>query len=278
MHFKNLRKHLLFYKVQNHCLCLEKFPAKRTAKMLQLNKDRNSLNVKDYTVIIPAVCVGNVAQLACDLLISSKQLKRIGTIHHPALIPIFGPAAYQHEPQYKVSACELYEGEEDKLLIIQFRTPFISVYLADFHKKLAQLLLESRRVIVLTASFGFEKRVIGGSPYEYKSNELFQNAHSTEISNAHWKPFTGEIIHGGGNALHLYNVLDKHNLSVLLLFRYVLEGDNTTDASFIIKELVGLYHNFLQLSQSKHSSDELKLIIPVSWKLLFGNDVMDLIF
>lgn len=243
-----------------------------------MNKDRKSLDVTDYTVIIPAVCVGNVAQLACDLLISSKQLKRIGTIHHPALIPIFGPAAYQHEPQHKVSACELYENVQDKLLIVQFRTPFISSYLADFHEKLAKLLIKSRRVIVLTASFGFEQRIIGDSPYEYKSNELFQTTHSAQLSSVQWKPFTGEIIHGGGNALHLYNVLDKQNLSVLLLFRYVLEGDNTTDASFIIKELIELYDNFLQLGDDKQPLDELKLVIPISWRLLFGNDVLDLIF
>lgn len=246
--------------------------------MLQLNKGRESLNLKGYTVIVPAVCVGNVAQLACDLLISSKQLQRIGTLHHPALIPIFGPAAYQHEPQQKVSACELYESEQDKLLIVQFRTPFISGHLADFHEQLAKLLVDAHRVIVLSASFGFEQRVIGGSPYEYKCNEPFQKVHTNQLQRVEWKPFAGQMIHGGGNALHLYNVLGKHNLSVLLLFRYVLEGDNSTDAAFIIKELIELYDNFLQLGVDKPSTEELKLVVPISWRLLFGNDVLDLIF
>lgn len=40
------------------------------------------LNLADYTVIIPSVCVGNVAQLSIDLIISSLQMIKAATVWH----------------------------------------------------------------------------------------------------------------------------------------------------------------------------------------------------
>lgn len=39
-------------------------------------------NLNGYTVILPSVCVGNVAQLTADLLISTLQMKKVGTFWH----------------------------------------------------------------------------------------------------------------------------------------------------------------------------------------------------
>lgn len=145
--------------------------------MLQLKENKTTNDFEGYTVIIPSICVGNAAQLACDLLISSKSLKRVGSIHHPALIPVYGPSAYQHEPQEKVAACELYESSDDKLLVFQFRSPFISRHISDFHNELAKIVEKAGRVVILSGSFGFEKRTIEACPYEYKASENFKETH-----------------------------------------------------------------------------------------------------
>lgn len=242
--------------------------------MLQLKENKNK-DFEGYTVIIPSICVGNAAQLACDLLISSKKLKRIGSIHHPALIPVYGPSAYQHEPQGKVAACELYESKEDKLLVFQFRSPFISRHISAFHNELASFLEKSSRVIILSGSYGFEKRTIEACPYEYKASENFKESHQDQLKLVKWKEFQGEMIFGGGNALQLLRVLDEKKIPVLLLFRYLLEGDNATDATLIIKELSELCDGFLGL---KSDEGGIKLTVPISWKLLFGNDIPELIF
>ena len=43
--------------------------------------------------------MGNVGQLAVDLLINSLQLKRVGYLHHPGLLPLVGNDAFDHIPQ-----------------------------------------------------------------------------------------------------------------------------------------------------------------------------------
>ncbi|XP_004520689.1 proteasome assembly chaperone 2 [Ceratitis capitata] len=242
--------------------------------MLQL-KNKDSIDFRGYTVIIPSICVGNAAQLACDLLIASKEMERIGSLMHPGLIPVFGPSAYQHDPDERVASCEIYQSKTDKLIVIQFRTPLISRHAQSFHSYLAQLVQQAERVVVLGASFGFEKREIGTSPYEYCVSENFRESHKTELDNVKWMEFKGDVVFGGGNGLQLFHILKDKQIPVMLLFRYVLEGDNSTDAKLIIKELNDLCSSFLQL---KLEGEKMKLIVPISWKLLFGNDVTSLIF
>nr|XP_014093569.1 proteasome assembly chaperone 2 [Bactrocera oleae] len=242
--------------------------------MLQL-KNRDSLNLEGYTIIIPSICVGNAAQLACDLLIASKKMRRVGNLIHPALIPVFGPSAYQHNPEERVAACEIYECTANKLVVFQFRTPFISRHSQSLHNYLARLVRHAERVVILSASFGFEKREIGTSPYEYSVSDSFRQNHEAQLANVKWKEFKGNTVFGGGNGLQLFHVLEEKQVPVMLLFRYVLEGDNSTDATLIIRELNDLCSSFLRLEVENKS---IKLIVPVSWKLLFGNDVTSLIF
>ncbi|XP_030565245.1 proteasome assembly chaperone 2 [Drosophila novamexicana] len=247
--------------------------------MLFLKSKANTLDVANYTVIVPSICVGNAAQLACDLLIASKKLKRIGSLSHPALIPVYGPSAYQHEPDERVSSCELYESAEDKLLVIQFRAPLIARHTKSFQINLVELLQAARRVIVLSGSFGFERRVIEESPWAYRASDNFKAAHAAQLGNASlvkWKEHTGEHIFGGGNALQLFNAFEEKQVPVMLLFRYLLEGDNSTDASLIVRELNELCEDFLQLRDGGDGG--FKLTVPKSWNLLFGNEVTELLF
>ncbi|XP_037948634.1 proteasome assembly chaperone 2 [Teleopsis dalmanni] len=242
--------------------------------MLQL-KHITSLNLDGYTVVLPAICVGNAAQLACDLIISSKSLKRVGNIVHPALIPLYGPSAYQHEPEEKAAACEVYEGAEDKLLVIQFRSPLISKHSQSFHNELADLLqkLQPKRIIILSGSFGFEKRIIGGSSYGYRASEAFKEAHAAQFKVVGWNEFTGDVVYGGGNCIKLYKLLEERSVPVMVLFRYLLDGDASMQATVILRELNLICKDFLQISGK---DDELKLVVPVSWKLLFGNEFAEI--
>jgi len=242
--------------------------------MLQL-KEGESFNLKGYTVILPSICVGNAAQLACDLLISSKKLNRIGSLNHKALIPVFGPNAYQHLPDDKINACEIYEDKEDKLCVIQFRSPLVSRHSKEFNKDLVELVKDAKRVIVLSASFGFEKHTIEESPYSYCASENFKADHKEEFENIIWKEYQGDLIFGGGNAMLLYKAFDQEKIPVMLLFRYILEGDNSADAANLIREINNLCSNFLQLTKN---GDSIKLTIPVSWNLIFGNDVIEALF
>ncbi len=96
----------------------------------------------------PAVAVGNVGQLAVDLLISSLDLQLVE--HSPAnkfMLPLVGPDAYG-EPgsnqlstslsgtasqlfcfhlSIRVDCCLVYSNKEKTLLVVQQRSDFLAV-------------------------------------------------------------------------------------------------------------------------------------------------------
>ena len=75
-----------------------------------------------YTLLLPVVAVGNVAQLAADLVIATLQLQRAGTLYHDALLPCIGAAAYSHAPGLS-SGLELYACPQRRLAVLQQRAP-----------------------------------------------------------------------------------------------------------------------------------------------------------
>jgi proteasome assembly chaperone 2 len=68
------------------------------------------------------VSVGNVGQLAADLLISSLALHRKGALHHDALLPCLGNAAFSHAPGLTFGL-ELFCDPARKLACLQQRSP-----------------------------------------------------------------------------------------------------------------------------------------------------------
>lgn len=46
---------------------------------IKLDED---LNLNEYTVLLPSVCVGNAAQLAVDLIISTLEMRKVATVWH----------------------------------------------------------------------------------------------------------------------------------------------------------------------------------------------------
>lgn len=43
---------------------------------------QNNVSLAGYTVIFPSVCVGNVAQLSVDLIISTLELRKVASVWH----------------------------------------------------------------------------------------------------------------------------------------------------------------------------------------------------
>lgn len=104
-------------------------------------------DLKGFTLIIPSVAVGNVGQLACDLLISSLNMKKIASVYSPALIPVAGYDPYDLTSSNLSSSCEAYKSDERKLVILQLRAPLFTNMLKTFYKKLSQLSKEKRSKI-----------------------------------------------------------------------------------------------------------------------------------
>lgn len=192
-----------------------------------LNENNHSL--AGYTIILPSVGVGNVAQLTTDLLISTLQMEKIGQCWHPAIVPVIGPRAFQHDTDTVTTSCELYGSVSKRLAVFQIRSPLAASLMQSFFNKLCDTLLSEKvaKLIILTSSHAYEKHSIDASPFEFIANDLYLGENKNVPT---FIAFSGELIYGGGYANKLFDVATTKQLQTLILFKYVSEGDNTPDA------------------------------------------------
>lgn len=144
----------------------------------------------DYKLLMPLCAVGNIGQLACDLIISTllsrQECRLVGRIYSPALMPVVGPNAFaSHGPP--TTSTEVYESKKHKLVIIQQRTSYFKELKLAYINELTQWIKEARfeQLIVLTSSFAQcnpDLSQLGdpsGSPIRSLTNKLFQQQSDT---------------------------------------------------------------------------------------------------
>ncbi|RWW01337.1 hypothetical protein GW17_00035633 [Ensete ventricosum] len=126
-------------------------------------EEGQNLSADCPSLLLPGLSIGNVGQLAVDLLISSTGAKRVGFLDDPSLLPCVGNDAYGPEPEgvlalplegnllapsfvflpFKSSPFMLsarsYESPPHALTLIQQRSPVIKVTLAYFFQSSLQL-------------------------------------------------------------------------------------------------------------------------------------------
>lgn len=215
----------------------------------------------DFTLIVPLCTVGNVGQLACDLLISTllnkKSCKLVGRIWSPALMPVVGPNAYDDfdDPPFKqpTTSTEVYESVAKKLVIIQQRTSYFKdlkhLYIKDF----VQWVQECRfsNVIVLTSSFAQcnpDTEHLGQQttiPY-YIVTENSKSTGQLQSLNLKHVPTEKEssalrngltYLPGSGLTKLLIEAFDKSHIPATFLVQFCSEGENTQDA-YVMADVV----------------------------------------
>lgn len=112
----------------------------------------------EHKLLMPLCAVGNIGQLACDLIISTllsrQQCQLVGRIYSPALMPVVGPNAFSARGPPTTST-ELYESKQHKLLIIQQRTSYFKELKNTYINELTHWFKQAQftQLIVLTSSF-----------------------------------------------------------------------------------------------------------------------------
>lgn len=109
-------------------------------KMIKLTQD---IDLENYTLILPSVAVGNVGQLAVDLLISNLNLSKIGQIFSASFIPVVGANAYHEHSNELITAIDIYAGTKERIVVIQIRSPYVDD-LTEFFSELAQFVTERK--------------------------------------------------------------------------------------------------------------------------------------
>ncbi|NXF73056.1 PSMG2 protein, partial [Sclerurus mexicanus] len=245
------------------------------------------------TLLLPAVSVGNVGQLAIDLVISTLDMTKVGYFYTDCLVPMVGnnPYATAEENSTELSInAEVYSLPSKKLVVLQIRSPFIKNKYRPFCETLLSWVKGSRcaRVVVLSSSHAYQRddEQLLGTPLRYLLTPDLEKAVGGLMQELNWKEMekvaaypgisdTDKVLHipGGGITKLLFTESCLKGIQMAVLLKFCSEGDNIPDAFVLANYL----NEWLQLVKSEvNSSSQWK--IPSSWRLLFGNGLPPALF
>lgn len=271
----------------------------------------STVDISNYTLIIPSVSVGNVGQLATDLIINTlSDVTKIGYIHSAYLHPLVGAEAFDggiagREPRTSAKrfgnlslGCELFASVKHGLLLIQQRTPPIKGKSAAYRSELRKWIKEARigNVIMLTSSFAHQRldsqiddpfcRFLCTSAVDAALLDKFQSELKWKVLErndtlAGSNPSEDRvIIPGGGIATRFFQECMEDGIPLIILLKFCSEGDNMPDSV----ELASFLNSWLRITTSPKVSETTSTSLqsewkfPASWQLMFGSGPPSTIF
>ncbi|KAL6894156.1 hypothetical protein ACP4OV_008254 [Aristida adscensionis] len=118
------------------------------------------------TLIMPALSIGNVGQLAVDLLISSARARRVAYLDEPSVLPCAGNDAFGPDAIGDLAlALEAYESVSHSLAFVQQRSPVITGMMVSFAKNVADFVssVGKEHIIILSSLDSGKRRLIDAS-------------------------------------------------------------------------------------------------------------------
>ncbi|XP_060798397.1 proteasome assembly chaperone 2 [Neoarius graeffei] len=254
---------------------------------------------KGFTLITPAVSVGNVGQLAADLIISTLDMVRVGHFHTDCLIPMAGNNPYssgEDDAALLSTNAEVYCRSDLQLAVLQIRTPIVPTKTKSFRKILVSWIKTSgfSRTVLLSSCHAHQRddQQLLSSPLRYlltpalqgdtkgmETEETLQSLGWREMERVSAFPGITDshtqclYIPGGGVTKALYSDCCSENVSMVVLLLFCSEGDNVPDAFTLLNHL----NDWLHLLD-KPVQGSVPWRIPSSWRLLFGSGVPPTIF
>lgn len=237
-----------------------------------LKDSQDAPNFSDYNLVLPSVGVGNVGQLSVDLLISTLDTKKIGIVHHSAILPLVGSDPYNPSATEPITSADLHMCVQHNLLIIQIRSPLINEEKNNFLKDLVAWFkkVSVKQIIVLASCNAYERwdhsqmigpqlRFLTVNCSEEDNDKLKAigpgelEERVDELGNKH------RFFSGSGFIKDLITLCD---IPLASLFIFVDEGDNSVDAQTLI--------NYFNAWKKLFPSQRVSWKVPFSWKNMFG--------
>jgi len=233
------------------------------------------VGVEGYTLLLPAVSVGNVGQLCIDVVLEnlSPPPSFSCQVLHPSLIQVVSVDCMEGLGSTLSTALQVYRCDVKKLLIFQIRSGILPGQGAVFISDLLDWFKEMNcsEMIVLGSSHAHERTdaQIEGSPLRYtsswertvpenfiklESRSRFPGLISDETEDSIFIP-------GGGISKRILENSKQRKLSLTLLLKFCSEGDNSVDGVVLAEYLDQLV---------SVRDRELKTKLPASWSHLFG--------
>ncbi|XP_039381069.1 proteasome assembly chaperone 2 isoform X1 [Mauremys reevesii] len=251
-----------------------------------------------FTLLLPAVSVGNVGQLAVDLVIFTLDMPKVGYFYTDCLVPMVGnnpyAAAEENSAELSINA-EVYSLPSKKLVVLQIRSPFVKNKYRSFCQTLLSWVKSSRcaKVILLSSSHAYQcdDQQLHGTPLRYLLSPAIQKTAGELMQRLNWKemekvaayPGVNDTdmvlrIPGGGITTLLFSESCSNGIQMAVLLKFCSEGDNIPDALALVNYL----NEWIQLVKSEQKSDApatpSQWKIPHSWRLLFGSGLPPALF
>lgn len=200
--------------------------------------------LKEATVVVPSVTVGNVPQLAVDILVSSLPMQLVGRVHHIDLLPLCGG---RPDGEGLVTALEVYYSEEHKMVCLQQRSPVRQGSWNRFYHDLVHALISAgaSRFLALVSC---EPR--------YQLDRALETA-----SRLVYTPTLAAKREPCFEGLYLIDVLCEQEAQCRALGLYASEGDNAQDGMMLADAVGSIEH-----------VSNVKWVRPASWAGCFGDD------
>ncbi|XP_029022827.1 proteasome assembly chaperone 2 [Betta splendens] len=257
--------------------------------------ENSSPSFKDFTLVMPAVAVGNVGQLAVDLIVSTLHMSTVGHIHTDCLIPMAGNNPYptcKGDAEEMHTPAEVYTAPELKLAVLQIRAPIIQNKSKRFRQLIVSWIKASgfSRTVVLSSSHAYQRddKQLQGAPLRYLLTPSLLKVSAEALKELGWREmervaaFPGLTdanaeprlyIPGGGITKGLYTDSCAEDLPLAVLLLFCSEGDNIPDAFTLVNQLNDWLHLLDNPSQEPN-----KWKVPASWSLLFGSGIPPALF
>ncbi|KAL2623415.1 hypothetical protein R1flu_003620 [Riccia fluitans] len=242
-------------------------------------------------LILPALSIGNVGQLATDLLISEPSMIKAGYLDDPYVLPCVGNDPIGLEPAGNLTvALEVFEDAKNGLTIIQQRSPVVKGGMVEYAKHVAEWAETSGvKEVLILAGINSGKRerkeMMDGPRIYYVTNDtetsVFEQLgwkileHSEALNDADrfiQGPaeevdgfLTDENYYAGQPFSLLYSCCKARGLKVTCVLTFCAEGDNIPDAYFVLDSIQRYLHQ-------KNGSifDRTSVSVPLSWATVYG--------
>ncbi|GAA0141204.1 chaperone [Lithospermum erythrorhizon] len=259
------------------------------------------IDEKCSTLLLPALSIGNVGQLAVDVLIPTLKAERIGYIDDPNVLPCVGNDAYWPSPIGKLALpLEAYQSSAHSLTLLQQRSPVVKGMMVEYAKNLADFAAASgkKHVIVLSSlDFGQWKTIDMSNGLQiYYISSSGTDGQDEECERLGWKrlqeynsqqrswKLLSSLAEGSTDQedfeeleeedyypslpfAALFSCFKAKGLKVTCLLCYCSEGDNISDAL----QLADAATKLLRVSPPDSHGDEAnKWVIPLSWQSVYG--------
>lgn len=225
--------------------------------------------LKNSTLLIPSISIGNIPQLTIDILIHTLDFELIGRLDDTYLYPFVSPVDYTADKCKKgiSTAIEVYHNARLNVSLIQQRSPIIPGFTEEFTSKVIIPFVNTAsfsKIIILDSSDAGVVTDSQGGKIEHFSIEDLLKRKLDNLTISEQQDIQGSYITSTFSKNLIDNLNASHGLSsidISALVSYVYEGDNFGDSEIFADKLIEI------LGMDKVT----KWSRPISWLGVYGD-------